>query len=856
MPTTDTVISRLELVHPDLNHDGGAGLHTKIRNLYTRVGDMMNSRFFTADALANAASVDIDHNFKTAFAEMKVLLFLRDTGTGELTRINTTSSPPISQFTIAATPGFTTTQIRITNNSGSARDIAAVVVHGKGAEVLSDLTDIDFSTPPQSGQTLVYNQTSGKFEPGASGDASFKLQQIAANVLTLKGGYLQLDDGRELSTWNGSVFAADISVALLTVFAAPVDGTTYYLYIDINTLGSVQTQGLTGRKLYQITQSNLVLSTTAPESINRTRYVPLGTVKGAAGTTYDITNFTTIASRKADNGPVVVNPKVYSLSQAVGSVGSASQIQAGHLLASASFPSAMTASKASFFNLAADALDDSANGRNLTNNGSTAFTGSNIFGSSNAAANLDGTDDNFSSTDAHFNPGPGKSWACGGWFKAADWSPASTDFLISNLGTTSDRGLGIAVISDGSLQFLATNTAAAWDAAIPISPGFVDGSWHHIAMVYDFPTTTLKAFIDGKLVGSSSLANTRSVTSSIFRVGAEQSTPGSFFTGAVEDCFFVNDYLLTDADIRKLYASKITHNASVAAANQDWRFVLGSGVQKVPSLQPVVDQSDSNVLYADFSDLSATETVDMALLDLGMSPVVVPAVAPFDQTYNSNPSFPIAHGLSEVPSVQVGYKDASNDWHWTTGEGAVRADSTQLKGSIQTYFDAGATQVRIRAVVGASPTGVKQATASTLGVVKGGTLPGATDGAAIASGYVGERLTASLSNVTLTTSGVAYNLGSLVLPAGVWEVTGKIAVPGGSTSQVYLDVSLSLTSATHDSKYIVRDLSTTATTKHIAPVPRYINTTGTTVYLVGESGFTGTSPVSDSSVMILQAVRR
>ena len=53
----------------------------------------------------------------------------------------------------------------------------------------------------------------------------------------------------------------------------------------------------------------------------------------------------------------------------------------------------------------------------------------------------------------------------------------------------------------------------------------------------------------------------------------------------------------------------------------------------MPSWMPVVDQSDSNNLYADFSDLGSAETVDMALLDLGMSAVAVPAVPPFDQTY-------------------------------------------------------------------------------------------------------------------------------------------------------------------------------------------------------------------------------
>ena len=626
-----------------------------------------------------------------------------------------------------------------------------------------------------NGRVLTANSgaaTGLSWEPAAGGgDTSFQIESIAANVATVLGGFIILSDGRELATWDGSTHGSDISVSLLTLLAAPVDGTTYYLYIDINSLGSVQTEGLTGRKLYRVNATNMALSATTPESINRARYVPLSSVVGEAGNTYETGNFRNLSSRRHNNGPLAINPKVYSLSQAVGSVGSASQIKAGHILAAASFPSAMAASKASFFNLAADALDDSANARDLTNNGSTAFTGTNIFGGANLAANLDGANDYFSSTNAHFNPGNGKPWACGGWFKLADWTPSAYVSLMAQWSSNSDRVFNLNIGPSGALEFQATNAASTTDAAITITnPGFTNGTWHHIVALFDYVASSFKVFIDGKLSASTYLANTRAASSPSFTFGKDGGV-GAYLDADIEDCFFVNDYLLTDADIRKLYASKLTHGANVAAANQDWKFLLGSGVQKVPSSSPVVDQTDSNTLYADFSDLDASETVDMALLDMGMTAVAVPAVPPFDQTYSSNPSFPISHGLSEVPSLQVGYKDASNDWHWTTGEGAVRADSTQLKGSIQTYFDAGATQVRIRAVVGSSPTGVKEATASAAGIVKGGTVPGKIDGVAVAAGYIGEVVSATPTTQTASGYNSATSCASLSLTAGVWLVT-------------------------------------------------------------------------------------
>jgi hypothetical protein len=122
-----TIISRSKLDHPTLGEAGGSSLHTTMENLYTKLGDDSNSRFFTADALANAASVNFDHNFKTAFSELSYNLYLRNTGTGELTLITETSTPSIYQFSLVARTSFETTQVTLTNSSGSTRDIALVL---------------------------------------------------------------------------------------------------------------------------------------------------------------------------------------------------------------------------------------------------------------------------------------------------------------------------------------------------------------------------------------------------------------------------------------------------------------------------------------------------------------------------------------------------------------------------------------------------------------------------------------------------------------------------------------------------------------------------------------------------------
>jgi hypothetical protein len=137
------IVSRLQLDHPALNTTGGSGLHTSIEDLYIRIGDNMNSRYFEAPALANAANIDFEHNFKTAFATLRFDLYLWDTGTDELTLV---SDAALANYPIVATPSFTTTKIRVTNNSGSPQDLVLVVTHG-----VIDSKKVDFVTTNVSG---------------------------------------------------------------------------------------------------------------------------------------------------------------------------------------------------------------------------------------------------------------------------------------------------------------------------------------------------------------------------------------------------------------------------------------------------------------------------------------------------------------------------------------------------------------------------------------------------------------------------------------------------------------------------------------------------------------------------------
>jgi hypothetical protein len=65
-----------------------------------------------------------------------------------------------------------------------------------------------------------------------------------------------------------------------------------------------------------------------------------------------------------------------------------------------------------------------------------------------------------------------------------------------------------------------------------------------------------------------------------------------------------------------------------------------------------------------------------------------------------------------------------------------------------------------------------QATASALGVVKGGTVPGLTSGASVASGYIGEIVTSGTISTTTVGSATYVDVtgASIALSAGIWLI--------------------------------------------------------------------------------------
>jgi hypothetical protein len=284
MGTTSTKVGRMGLLHPDFAFDAGLTLHSTLRTLYTTLADHGVARYFKQLDLADSSSVDFEHGFKAPFAQLTYYLYSID-GSGELTRIY-----DLSDYVIAASPNnppttTPTTHIRLTNNSGLEQDLVLIVINIP--LTLKEITDVDRNLSPEDGQALVYQASSSSWVAGASGDASFKIQSVTDPDAVIKGGYILLQDGRELATYDGAGslstdFGKDITIDLDTILgASPVNATSYYLYIDTDALGAAVTCTDNGRVLIPVVESSFKLFTDTSDEKNLNRYIPIGVIRSA-----------------------------------------------------------------------------------------------------------------------------------------------------------------------------------------------------------------------------------------------------------------------------------------------------------------------------------------------------------------------------------------------------------------------------------------------------------------------------------------------------------------------------------------------------------------------------------------------
>ena len=238
------------------------------------------------------------------------------------------------------------------------------------------------------------------------------------------------------------------------------------------------------------------------------------------------------------------------------------QLAGGHVLAANSFPLASLSGKAAFYNLTG-LTDGSVNAKNLTDEGTVAYTALDIVGAA-SCPRFNGTTQSLKSTDSFFNLSS-KVFAFGGWFAADSWSPSGRQFLIALTdGNTERLGIDLGYPSAGFLSL--DMDGFSNNVAIPIS--FSGGSWHHIAVTVFNGEGRL--YVDG-ILAATKTQTTATLASPVFRISGKGTTLGNPFAGRSDEVFFIKDVQLTDADIQKLVAASITTGVTQAVSDQDWK---------------------------------------------------------------------------------------------------------------------------------------------------------------------------------------------------------------------------------------------------------------------------------------------
>ena len=168
MGTTTSTISRLKVVHPDLGYDGGADLHTYVRNIYNQFGDNINSRVFFISTFPSGDTVTLAHNLGTRMSHNRFMLY---TGSyAIMTPLTGATTPSLNNFSFVDTFTFENSKVDITNNSGS--QVSLIVVLYQDSISPNPLLAKVQTTPPAAptGYFSIYPKADGKiYRKGSDG---------------------------------------------------------------------------------------------------------------------------------------------------------------------------------------------------------------------------------------------------------------------------------------------------------------------------------------------------------------------------------------------------------------------------------------------------------------------------------------------------------------------------------------------------------------------------------------------------------------------------------------------------------------------------------------------------------------
>jgi hypothetical protein len=243
-------------------------------------------------------------------------------------------------------------------------------------------------------------------------------------------------------------------------------------------------------------------------------------------------------------------------------VGAVGQVRAGRQLAPAQFTALGLSVPLGLWNLG-DLTDISGNGRVLSNKGAVTF-GAGINGLATTAAVFSGSTgqalyiaDTGAADPLRIKTG---SWGC--WFRTAKRGTAQR--LVTKMSAAAGNFAWALTLQASNALEVATYTDGTAGAAITGISDVADDRWHFAVATID--GTTQRLYVDGVLETSGTVgpAFAGSGPFNIGAAGADGATNGTLpHFGRVDEAFVTADVLSED-QVRQLYAAKIAHGLGIA----------------------------------------------------------------------------------------------------------------------------------------------------------------------------------------------------------------------------------------------------------------------------------------------------
>lgn len=208
-----------------------------------------------------------------------------------------------------------------------------------------------------------------------------------------------------------------------------------------------------------------------------------------------------------------------------------------------------------------------------------------------------------------------------------------------------------------------------------------------------------------------------------------------------------------------------------------------------------------------------------------------------ETTYRDGAKFRFKPAATNTGATTVNIQSIGSKAIRFADNSALTAGALQQNVACEIVYDASADNFKLSQN--------QLATGATQGLYKAGNAPGHTSGVAIASPFIGQILTATLSDTTMAVSNTVYTVtgGTITLTPGVWMVFLKLSMNTPGTTLTQFNQSISTTLATHDLPSLVKDQSSgILNARYLGTSVRYFNVSSNTpVYAIASAEFTGST---------------